>query len=140
MTEQEIDRLLAAFQRACGMVVTEGDSHLSATTKERAIFRNQLRAELIECQKWQDDFKAAEKTAQQLDAHWQTLSDLTGVDEENDNPWPAVVGRVAQMRQGLIELAKLACETPQFFNPVEIWEAKQLRDAVLAANSIEVLK
>lgn len=42
-----IDDLLENFQRACERVVSEGDSRLSATTKERAILRNELRARLL---------------------------------------------------------------------------------------------
>lgn len=32
-----------------------------------------------------------------------------------------------------LALARLAAEEPQFFNPVEAWEAKALRDRVLLA-------
>lgn len=43
----DVDELLAGYQRACELVVTEGDSNLSRTTKERAIYRNELRAYLL---------------------------------------------------------------------------------------------
>jgi hypothetical protein len=37
-------------------------------------------------------------------------------------------------------LAKLACEAPQFSNPVVIWGAQELRDRVLADAGVAVLK
>jgi hypothetical protein len=43
VTDNEIDEMLTAFQRACEMVVVRGDSHISETTKERAILRNEIR-------------------------------------------------------------------------------------------------
>jgi hypothetical protein len=44
----EIDDLLSDFQRACETVVVRGDSHVSETTKHRALLRNDLRAKLLE--------------------------------------------------------------------------------------------
>jgi hypothetical protein len=46
-TAGDIDTLIYDFQRACETVVVRGDSHLSVTTKERAILRNALRARLL---------------------------------------------------------------------------------------------
>jgi hypothetical protein len=43
----EIDDLLSDFQRACETVVVRGDSHVSETTKHRALLRNDLRAKLL---------------------------------------------------------------------------------------------
>lgn len=37
-----------------------------------------------------------------------------------------------ELSKGIVALAKLASETPQFDNPLHVWAAKDLRDRVLA--------
>lgn len=53
--EIDIDNLLKQYERACAAVVEQGDSNLSATTKERAIYRNEIRARLIAAAGLPDD-------------------------------------------------------------------------------------
>ncbi len=39
---------------------------------------------------------------------------------------------VKKLRVHRYILAKLACDEPQFFNPLDVWEAQKLRDEVIA--------
>lgn len=45
--EIDIDNLLKQYERACAAVVEKGDANLSETTKERAFYRNEIRALLV---------------------------------------------------------------------------------------------
>lgn len=47
VTTRYVDTLLNQYERACAAVVEQGDSNLSASTKERAIYRNEVRARLL---------------------------------------------------------------------------------------------
>lgn len=44
------------------------------------------------------------------------------------NAWREVTDKIARERT---MLAKLAADTPQFFNPLDVMEAKQIRDRIL---------
>ena len=45
---------------------------------------------------------------------------------------PSLVAEVERLRVERLALAKLAAETPQFFNPLEAFAAQKIRDDVLA--------
>lgn len=45
--KDDIDNLLTQYERACAAVVEQGDANLSETTKERAFYRNEIRARLV---------------------------------------------------------------------------------------------
>lgn len=53
------------------------------------------------------------------------------------NLWCPMIGQfrnlVADLKTQRLMLARLAAETPQFNNPLHVYEAQQLRDKILAA-------
>jgi hypothetical protein len=52
----------------------------------------------------------------------QSTTSMIAVDEDS----------ILDLRSALLAVSKLAAETPQFFNPLAVMEAKKIRDHVLA--------
>jgi hypothetical protein len=50
----------------------------------------------------------------------------------------AMLGEIALLRIERLLLAKLAAETPQFFNPLVVYEVEGLRDRLLAEEAARV--
>lgn len=46
----------------------------------------------------------------------------------------AVLTERRELSRQLVTLAKLSSDTPQFDNPLRVWEAKTLRDEILGAS------
>lgn len=71
---------------------------------EREIARLEASAE-----KWRSDFVATERTAQKLDKEWERLSDILGVDREDETIlWPQLVDGVKELRDALHRCAVIA--------------------------------
>lgn len=119
---QDADSLLAAFQRACEMVVVDGDSHISETTKERAVHRNELRQRLIDLATLRTQLSTAEERIRLLDRTIANMRVLAGL------PIPPEIGETIQSLR-----SQLATAEARVRESTEL--ARRLADDLVAAKN-----
>lgn len=57
----------------------------------------------------------------------------TAADDHSESLFEAAADRIERLEAERLTLAKLASKRAEFFNPLVVFEAQKLRDAVLAA-------